>query len=796
MNRTRVFIGVSVVTLSVLMLELTLTRIFSATMYYHYAFMAISVALFGSGASGVFVYLIRRRITEANSAGVLSIASVLYGLSTVFALYVILNSPLTYDATEAENYMRLVRMYAATALPFFFAGSVVTVAITTFAGSISRLYVFDLAGAALGCLLLIPVLNLLGGINAVLLVAALAAAGSLIFAFGGAARNRKPVVVGTAAITGCLLTALLIYNCSTGAIDIRKAKGYDQSSLLMSKWNSFSRITVEGDLRQPQLEIKIDSDAATTITRDASKSELHQIQRSRIEALAYHLKTAGKVLIIGPGGGNDVMTARVFGMRDITAVEVNPIIARDVMSSEPVLSYSGKLMQQPDVKLVVDEGRSFIRSSHDRYDIIQATMVDTWAATAAGAFALTENNLYTVEAFKDYVNHLNDDGILTMTRWYFDPPDQLLRLVSLTRVMMSELGISNPERHIMLFVGARDAGQRAPATLIFKKSELSDEEAATLEKLGFYLLYSPHVRPDNLFTRLITAPDPAEVWSSFETNIEPSRDNNPFFFNSLRLSNFMRALKGTGEWQKTNLGTFVLFALVAITSVMVLVFIIGPLVIARRRDLAYSTRTKLSYLLYFACLGAGFIIVEVAMIQKFILFLGHPVYSLTVVLFSLLIFCALGSYLSGRVEDAQVVGTIKKLLMAIALVVGAYILILPPIFYGLVHLPQPVRIALAVLLLAPIAVLMGMPMPLGIRILKSRVPEIIPWAWGVNGATSVMGSVAALAIALLTGFNQALVVGALVYLVAIVFIARQVPHPQKQKGEVDVEQVVASKQRA
>ncbi|HEU4386857.1 MAG TPA: hypothetical protein VFV34_03605, partial [Blastocatellia bacterium] len=470
MNRTRVFLGISVITLSVLMLELTLTRIFSATMYYHYAFMAISVALFGSGASGVFVYLVRRRITEANATSVLSLASVLFALSTVFALYVILNSPLTYDATEAENYARLVRMYAATALPFFFAGSVVTVAITTFAGAISRLYVFDLAGAALGCLLLIPVLNLLGGINAVLLVATLAGAAALMFAVDPTRRKRRSAVVATA-IAGSLFAALLVYNCSTGAIDIRKAKGYDQDRLLMSKWNSFSRITVEGDLRQPQLEIKIDSDAATTITRDASRSELHQVQRSRIESLAYHLKPAGKVLIIGPGGGNDVMTARVFGMRDITAVEVNPIIARDVMSTEPVLSYTGKLMQQPDVRLVVDEGRSFIRSSRDRYDIIQATMVDTWAATAAGAFALTENNLYTVEAFKDYANHLNDDGILTMTRWYFEPPDQLLRLVSLTRVMMTELGISNPERHIMLFVGARDSGQRAPATLIFKKSE-------------------------------------------------------------------------------------------------------------------------------------------------------------------------------------------------------------------------------------------------------------------------------------------------------------------------------------
>jgi predicted membrane-bound spermidine synthase len=780
MNRTRIFLGVSFISLAVLILELTLTRLFSATMYYHFAFMAISVALFGSGASGVFIYIAGQKLDAVYTDRWLGGAAALFALTTIFALYVILNKPLTLDS-RMENYYKLTAIYAATALPFFFAGCTITIAITRLAGEISRLYLFDLGGAAAGCLLLIPVINWIGAINTVLLVPVLAAIAAVIFSLSKKP-ERPQLAYFVLLVAG--LTGLLGYNLKTHQFDVRKSKGTEETDVLFSKWNSFSRITVVGDLDKDYVDIKIDADAATTIYRDASNVENHQLQREEISGLVYNVKHNADVLIIGPGGGKDVMTARVFGQKHITAVEVNPIIARDVMSSEPFKSFSGSIYQQPDVRLVVDEGRSFIRSSSDEYDIIQATMVDTWAATAAGAFALTENNLYTVEAFKDYVTHLKPDGMLTMTRWYFEPPDQLLRLVSLTRVMMRELGISNPDRHIILLREARTHGERAPATFIFKKTEFDDTEVRQIEDIGakrkFQILYTPLTRPANVFTKMIRTKDPADVWRSFETNVEPTRDNNPFFFNSLRLSNLGHALRGTDEWRKTNLGTFVLFALLAIATVMVVVFILGPLALARGRLLATNTRAKLSYLLYFACLGAGFIIVEVAMIQKFILFLGHPVYSLAVVLFSLLIFSGIGSYLSGRFHGSHLVSAAVKCLAVLVALVLVYIVALPPIFYGLVHLARPVRILISVALMMPLATTMGMPMPTGIRILSDRAPEIIPWAWGVNGAASVMGSIAALAIAILTGFDEALVIGAGLYLFGAFFITR----PQAGESEI------------
>lgn len=772
MNRRRIFWGISLITLSVLMLELSLTRLFSATMYYHFAFMAISLALFGSGASGVFIYIVQRRLKPERTGQWLSAAAILFALSNLFSLYVILDNPLTFD-TGPENYYRLARIYGASALPFFFAGCAVTLAITRLATEISKLYVFDLAGAALGCLLLIPVLNTIGAINIVLLVSALAAIAGVLF--GIASEGNRAVAV-CSLVLAFGLAGLVVYNSNTHRIDIRKSKGFEEKRVLFSKWNSFSRITVEGSF-DTTVEIKIDADAATGISKDASNSAIHQDERNSLSALAHNLKRDANVLIIGPGGGNDVMSARVFGQKDITAVEINPIIAHDVMSSDPFKSYSGSIYQQPNVRLVVDEGRSFIRNSKDRYDIIQATMVDTWAATAAGAFSLSENNLYTVEAFKDYVTHLTDDGVLTMTRWYFEPPDQLLRLITLTRTMTSELGISNPARHIMLVRDARTGYDRTPATYIFKRSEFTDNEVRAIEDVAgrndFQLLFTPLTRPSNVFTQMIEAPDPAALWATFATNVEPTRDNNPFFFNSVRLSNLSKVLEGTtGEWQKTNLGTSILFALFGITTVLVLLFIIGPLVLVRGRALATGVGTKLAYLLYFACLGAGFIIVEVAMIQKFILFLGHPVYSLAVVLFSVLAFSAIGSYLSGRVSQERLTPALMKLLVVLVALVFVYIVALPPIFYGLVGLAREIRIVLAVVLMAPLAMVMGMPMPIGIRLLARNAPEIIPWAWGVNGATSVMGSVGALVIAILSGFNQALMIGAGLYLLALFLITR------------------------
>ena len=769
MNRGRIFTGVGLVSLCVLMLQLALTRLFSATMYYHFAFLAISLALLGSGASGVFVYLMGRRLAAERTPWAPALAAALFAVSCPLALAVILGNPLSPLDSAGTTVARLSWIYGAAALPFFFAGCVVTLAIARYAEQMSRLYLYDLGGAAAGCLLLIPVMDRLGAVNTILLIGAVAAVAAVVLD-GAPVGPAWPVALFALAIG---LGAFTIHNAVTRSLDVRRAKGLDEEgNVIFSKWNSFSRVTVWGSLANDAALIMIDADAATLLSRDGNDLTRHAVQAGRAEALAYRLRPRSRALIIGPGGGNDVIMARLFAAPEVTGVEVNPIIARDIMLSEPFLGYSGRLYLQPGVRLVVDEGRSFVRASRERYDVIQGTMVDTWAATAAGAFALTENNLYTVEAFTDYLGHLTDRGILSMTRWYLEPPDQLLRLFALARATMREMGIERPDRHLMLVRGPTEAGTtRAPATFLFGRGEFSREEASHVEAVargnGFTVLYTPFNRPPNLFTRLAEAEDPVQAWASYENDISPPTDNRPFFFNTVRPGNLGAALRSAGEWRKTNLGTFVLFSLLAITAVLTLAFILGPLAVARAGVLVADTRTKLACLLYFAGLGAGFIILEVALVQKCILFLGHPVYSLAVVLFALLGFSGLGSLLSGRVAQTRLRAVLPRVLLVLAGAVVVYVLLLSPVFHAFVQLGRPWRIAITVVLLAPLGLVMGMPMPIGVRVLNRESPALIPWAWGVNGAASVMGSAAALAVALLAGFNQAMLVGAALYLVAL-----------------------------
>ena len=774
----RLFLGVGILSLCVLMLQLALTRLFSATMYYHFAFLAISLALFGSGAGGVLVYVLGERRRRGTTGAWLTAGALLTAATTVMALLVILGNPLSPTDPGAVTFRRLLLVYAAAALPFLFAGSVVSLAVSCRATQISRLYLFDLAGAAAGCLLLIPAVDALGAVGTVLLVALLAAVAGAFFAASGA--SRRWLLTSVLGMIGS--AALLAWNGTTRTLDVQKAKGLaERGNVIFSKWNSFSRVTVWGSLLNDSVHIMIDADAATLITRGGGGDPArHAELAGRVESLAYHLRPGGRVLIIGPGGGNDVIAARLFGAREIVAVELNPIIARDVMSSEPFRSYSGALYEQPSVRLVVAEGRSFIRRSPECFDVLQGTMVDTWAATAAGAYALAENNLYTVEAFEEYLAHLSEGGLLSFTRWYLEPPDQLLRLVSIARAALAEQGVGDPERRMVLVRGPAEPGTtRAPATFLLKKGPFTEAELARIEDLaarrGFTILYSPASPGGSTFARLAQAPDPAEVWRSLPSNVEPTRDDSPFFFHTVRVGHLLEVLGSAEEWRKTNLGSFVLFCLVLLTIALAAAFILGPLVLVHGRLQRLDVRSTVAWLLYFASLGAGFIMVEVAVVQKSILFLGHPVYALTVVLFSLLVWSAFGSRLSGRIGEAALWRVLPWLLGAVAALVVTSVLVLPPLFYGLVHADRALRIVVAVAVLAPLGLVMGMPMPTAIRILAREAPEIIPWGWGVNGAASVMGSVAALAIALLSGFSLALLVAAAFYVAALLLVRRLRP---------------------
>src|SRR5262245_47411300 len=448
-------------------------------MYYHFAFLAISIALFGLSASGVYAYLRRRQLEGVTTERLLANRALLHAVSTIGALFVLVRLRVGLNYSP-QNLALMLTIYALAAVPFFTGGLVMTLAISRLTTRINAVYAADLAGAAMGAVLLIPLLDRLGAPGVVLAAVGLGALAAVLFA-PAATRWR------TAAIAAAVILLPLAGQVSGRATyDVIDTKGHRGDLVLFSRWNSFSRIGVyerehgdwslsrayTGELPDTRF-MDIDSAASTPIVHVRPDLSDARYLRYELTALAYALKEQNadggfSALVIGPGGGRDLLSALNFGARRVDGVEINPIIANEVMRGQ-FREFSGYIYTHPKVRIFVEDGRSFVRRTRERYDVIQASLVDTWAATAAGAYTLTENTLYTVEAFDDYLDHLTDDGILPITRWVFDG----LRLVSLARAAVEARGWEAASR---IAIVQHDR----VATFLLKKSPFT---AAEVEEL-------------------------------------------------------------------------------------------------------------------------------------------------------------------------------------------------------------------------------------------------------------------------------------------------------------------------
>ena len=789
--------AIALTSATLLMTELALTRIFSVIMYYHFAFLAISIALFGLSASGVFAYVARGWLTGFPTGRLLATQSLVYAVATLVALFFLVRLRVGLNYSP-ENLRLMLTIYALAALPFFTGGLVITLAISRLTSGINAVYAADLIGAACGCLVLIPLLDRLGAPGVVLAAAVMSITAALLFA---PAEIRTATAMGGAVVLAIPLIGQL---SGRGGFDVVDTKGHKGDRVLFSKWNSFSRIgvydrtfgdwslspTYQGPLPDSRF-MDIDSAASTPIlgvTPDLSNA---QYLRYELTALAYHLversqppapnpepstrtsnlqpPTSGfRALVIGPGGGRDLVSALVFGAGHVDGVEINPIIANDVMRDR-FREFSGGIYTNPRVRITVDDGRSFVRRATDRYDVIQASLVDTWAATAAGAYTLTENSLYTVDAFNDYLDHLNDGGILTITRWVFDG----LRLVSLAQEACESRGWSAADR--LAIVRQKDV-----ATFLLKKTPFTPEEIEQLRiiaaRLKFDVLYVPEKGgaagiPDDWgsstqlgdYARLIRAPDRRAFYSTYPQDITPTTDDRPFFFHTTKIGDQFQTAFGRSMLFGNGLSA--LLTLMAISTTLVILFVAGPLVVAGRRDLL--PHAWLSWLAYFGSLGAGFMLIEVAVLQRFVLLLGHPVYSLTVTLFSLLLGTGLGAAWSRRFGEGGLRRTGTMALAIIAVLACAVIVVITPLVAWAIPFSRPVRIVIAVATLLPIGLVLGLPMPTGLRVLSSKAPQMIPWAWGINGALSVLGATLAIFIAMNWGFNTTLLAASGTYLIGL-----------------------------
>jgi predicted membrane-bound spermidine synthase len=766
--------GVATIAFATIALELLLTRIYSVTMYYHFAFMVISLALLGLAIAGVATYLLPRLFRLERAGELAGLFGLLFAIGAAVTLKVSVSRPIDAAVSLTDNIQSLLVLYFAAAVPFLMSGFALTVAIASAGERIGRIYAFDLCGAAAGCLFVIPTIAALGGPGAILVVAAVGALGAAAFALSAAPGRRLRLPLAGAGVVVAAVLAVLGVTESTAqrfAFTPHPGKMQGKRQVLFEEWNAFSRITVTDAGWPSHRWIFIDGDAATRLWSgdgpETPRRGLDDVAEIRVAALVYALRSAGPALIIGPGGGTDVRSALRAGVPRVVGVEVNPIIVDDVVKGA-FAEYGGDLYRDPRVEVVVDEGRSYIRRSGERYSSIQATLVDTWAASSSGAFSLSENNLYTVEAFGEFLDHLQPGGVLAVTRWYdAGRPREFLRLTALARAALERRGVDDPARHVLI---AEDGERRG--TVLVSRDPYSDGDVDTFVERAaagkLRLLHTPGGEHDNLISEFLRAPDAGAFLDRLPYDATPTTDDRPFFFYTVRTGDFFSLLGKLDELDRNDLGLAILLILLVVSTGLTLLFVVLPLALLRRDVLRERRGPKLRVLGFFLCLGLGFILVELGFMQKFVLFLGHPIYALAVVLATLLAASGIGSALSGGLTRRfGPAGLARRGIAALAALMIVYALGLGPLFHALLGWPLAGRIALSIPLIALPGLLMGSLLPTGVRTANALDPELVPWAWGLNGATSVVGSILAITMSMNFGFTTTLFVGVAAYLVGL-----------------------------
>ena len=776
---------------SVLALQVVATRLFSFLIWYHFAFLVLSIAFLGFTAGGFAVAKLPAtpdfdpRVWLSRLGGVAGVATLL--------CYAVLEflPPAPHFAADAKAMYSFALLVLVVLVPFVCLGAYICLALSTWSDRIGLLYAVDLAGSALGCLLSVALLTWLG------VPAAFFASGFMAFCAGLCNVVPRPgrhwtwFALGCTAMAWLALIAGATHELSAWVYiktskpfpnlprELISAKKSDSlSSVEMFRFPFASLVTLWGMSSQYKDRIPeivgfaIDGWALTATYKRADVEVPNSVLDYLPAALPYRVQPTRDALVIGAGGGLDVLTALHNGARHVTGVEINPIIIGAVQNE--YADFAGHLYQDPRVEMHNAEGRHFLKRDKRKYDLIQLSGVDTYAASQAGAFALHENYLYTVEAMRDYFNALRPDGMVTFTRWLYVPPGQTVRLCAIADQALRDRGLPHPERHIAVFES------NGFTVAMIKLSEYSRADIARIESAvterGFRLLYAPYVRVnplkelwgENPFYQLWDL-GPARFIREYALDIRPTTDDRPFFFEYQRW--------GRESWfgsealfRKQNAQVVLLETLAVCGGLCALI-----LVLAFRRYRSLDARLGVAAHIYFVALGLGYIFVENVLVQRIILFLGSPVYALTVIMFALLAASGAGSALASRYAALQQRAPYAMLMAAGILVL--YATCLRPVLDALLGLALPVRILIVLLLIAPLGIAMGMPFPVALDRLTRADARLVPWAWVINGAASVIGSILTVMLAMTVGFNAVFVCAALLYVTAAATFARIVRQP-------------------
>ena len=680
--------------------------------------------------------------------------------------------------------------YVAVLFPFYFSGLVIGLLLTRSGSSANRLYAGDLVGAGLGCAAIALVMPQFGGSGSVLVSAAFGALAASAFTWHEA-RNWR--LMGISSFGILVFLSFFAATLLPIKITVNKGAALKDFTPVYTAWNTFSKLIFTIFLRPfrkfPRVHrFVIDGGTAATGIIDLSKGidkVLDEVRRDRAKRLnltnmraevAALSKKNPKVLIIGSGAGDEIFESLIIGASSITAVELNPIIVnvqRDILKDQ-----WGRMTDRPEVNLVVDEGRNFIKRSNEKYDVILSSHTISNAAVASGALSLAENYVLTREAFEDYLDHLTDDGVLYFTR----PEIQVARLFTTATEMFFDRGIQSPGNHMFAYTepSRRELKEKYKfsAAFVMKKSPLLETEVNDMESLleihtdtsvvARQMLYSPFGPNDenSIYHKIVNSKDLKSLYASNPIQLAPATDDKPFFnqhvpWSSISWEHFREIFtqnnRGRMALEDKPIAEITLVTILFQSLLIAAILILLPLWKFSRQGL--QSKGKWNFLVYFAGLGLGFILIEIALLQKFNLYLGQPVYTYAVILASLLIFTGIGSYLSERFDqDARAIFT--KLVPLILLVLLATALLLPFIFNVTLHFPLGLRVFISMILVAPLGIVLGMPFPLGLRLIGKEAGPLAPWAWGVNGFFTVIGSVSAIILGMAFGFTVVLATAA------------------------------------
>jgi predicted membrane-bound spermidine synthase len=767
-GNTTIYLSVALVSLSILMLEIGLARIFSVMFESHYVFLVISLAILGLGLGGVFVHMRMAKSPEQNTEHIyryIYLSSGLMAISILLMVILIMKIPF---------FQNIYRTAFLSFIPFFFGGMFLSTVFRIYPEKSSYLYAADLLGASIGSILIVFFLRF-GGINISLLVATIASIPACIFIFKLSASIFKrlfflllPVIL--------ILTFILDYTgVSLGTIPFSKSAHKEMAHFLGhpsleanvadSRWSAFGRTDLIVEKGNPDEKLFfIDGSAGTAMYR--FNKDIKSLDRSEFTHFSGYLpfellpaKEKKKVLIIGPGGGREVLISLLGGAKEITAVEVNKDLV-DLMKKYSDFNggiYSGF----PGVKVVVEEGRNFIRSTKENYDIIMLSIPITKTSRSPEGFALTENFLFTVESINDYLDRLNKDGRLVVVA---HKDFEIFRLVFTGLSALKKRGIPPQEAMKHIYT----VGPDMFPVFVLKKSPLTPQEANKIHEnmhahkystlssfipfveqethyisLGEGLYKEQQMLNDALYLISKGQISPDALAENANFNLKAVSDNDPFFYKF-----------------ELGLPSIITTLLVLTTIAMIGGWLIKPGYLIENG----SSGKNFLFLILFSFLGIGFMLIEIPLIQKFMLFLGQPTYSVAVLLFSILMGAGIGSWSSGFIWKSKTLLKLRIAVVIVSLITGVYIFLLNPTFTIFLGDSFFIRILVSFTLLFPLGFFLGMPFPLGMKLLDEfSLKQYVPRMWGVNGIGSVLGSTLAIALAISYGFSYAMSLGAVLY---------------------------------